>query len=1010
MRTPELLLDFLAMARAASGASHASLLLHLEPPEQRSLLLLHGADAAAVPELADDDSAWAFIRRAELAHEMRAVHPPGTCARLSSGPDGLLIRLSLSEILARTEGQRRTDNERRRQPQVVTAPPLDGALWLGLRGGTALRELRGALTAPQSDTGAPGTAGSWLDDDFRLAARLAWSVYQLTSSLQDPISQLPGRMEFQAFLRRALAAAPPALPVGLLLINPDDFGMINHRYGRDFGDRAVREIADQLAPSVRRTDAVFRYSGAVFGVVLPGTNLGQCRLVAEKLRAALTRFSYLDDAVRLTFSMGGVVADAADLTRGVDPIDMLKRADMALNMAKLGGGARLLIGGMADGTQVVGRLDPLAGIFTADTEKDYRNMLLLWDTVGVVSAQPEPAAIAAAFVERLAISFRPDRAALYGLDASGALALLAADVRSDQGVDGRGRVTALDLAPASMEVMNQAIVSGRVERLLAEPCAEALPAADRSHARAAYAVPLMAREMAIGCLLLDGGQRQLGLDSSDLIFLNALATQVAVALDRATLAARWQAEKETERRQLKEELRELRQALQHTKLVYRSAAMHSVIDTLRRVATSDVTVLIVGESGTGKEMLAQTVHELSNRRDRPFITVDCGAIANTLLEAELFGHVRGAFTGAERGSEGRIAQSDGGTLFLDEIGELPVELQSKLLRFVQEKELTPVGSAQTRKVDVRIVAATNRRLDEEVAAGRFRADLYYRLQVIAVTAPPLRQRPDDVLPLAHYFLEKFIAQHGAAARRLSVAAEQRLLQHLWPGNVRELQHCMLRAVLMSDGETIDAPDIVMAADAVHAAAAAGTPVPGATARAAPSAGERAATAPTERWFEPVQVPTAATSDAADSWRTLHAELARQTAQALHQSNTHPVPLGRWLSEDLVLAASTACGDVSRRAARLIGVPESTLRRQLDKARTDRDAGRAPRAVHWQAMQPCIDSIIRDAADADEDLLERARLMLLDIVQANARLGAACGAALMGVTVPTFKRWREVHAA
>ena len=993
MRTPELLLDFLAVARTASGAERASLLFQLEPPEHDSLLLVHDAVDAAVPEFADEAAAWALINHHDLIDDTDCG-----VAIASSAADGLLIRLPFRQILARVEGRRRPGNERRSQPAVLTAPLLDGALWLGLRGGVLATELRAGLAQPTTVLGRDGFA--WLDTAFHLAARLAWSVYQLTSSLQDPISGLPGRMEFQTFLRRALIAAQPGHSVGLLLINPDDFGMINHRYGRDFGDRAVREIADQLAPCVRQTDAVFRYSGAVFGVVLPGTSLEQCRLVAEKLRAVLTRYAYLDGAVRLSFSMGGLVADPADLQRGVDPTDMLRRADMALNMAKLGGGARLLVGGMADGTHTVGKLDPLSGIFTADAEKDYRNMLLLWDTVAVVSSRPEAAAIASAFVERLAISFRPGRVGLYSIDSAEQLTLLAGDARSDQRGGDRGPVTSLELAPACQQLLARAMASGQVERLFTDQRGDVVAVSERAVARAAYAVPLMARDTALGCIFLDGTHHQLSLDSSDLMFLNALATQLAVALDRATLAAQVQAEKETERRQLKEELRELRQALQHTKFVYRSAAMHTVVDTLRRVAPSDATVLIVGESGTGKEVLAQTLHELSNRRAQPFVTVDCGAISNNLLEAELFGHVKGAFTGAERASEGRIAQSDGGTLFLDEIGELPVDLQSKLLRFVQEKELTPVGSAQSRKVDVRIVAATNRRLDEEVAAGRFRADLYYRLQVISVSAPPLRQRNDDVLPLAHYFLEKFIAQHGAGVRRLSVAAEQRLQQHDWPGNVRELQHCMLRAVLMSDGEIIDASDVVLASEARYLSASDATAPTLLVARQSIALAELTAPIAAARMD----------SNSTDEWAQLRVELERQVTHALQQRGSHLVPIGRWLSEDLVLSASDACGEVSRRAAKLIGVPESTLRRQLDKARADQAAGLATRTPIWQTMVPVIEQIIGRATVGGQDLLEHSRLLLLSIVCQFTREDCARGAALMGVTVPTYKRWREAQAA
>jgi transcriptional regulator with GAF, ATPase, and Fis domain len=262
----------------------------------------------------------------------------------------------------------------------------------------------------------------------------------------------------------------------------------------------------------------------------------------------------------------------------------------------------------------------------------------------------------------------------------------------------------------------------------------------------AYAVPLVARDYCLGCLYIDGPEDTLSLDTSDLIFVDALANQIAVALDRAELALHWKQEKERESQRLRAEVQELRQTLQQTRLVYESRQMDGVLGTLKKVAPTDVTVLITGESGTGKEMLARALHEMSARSSRPIVTVDCGAIAHSLMDAELFGHVKGAYTGAQSSSPGRIVQAESGTLFLDEVGEIPLEIQAKLLRFLQEKEFTPVGGTRSQQVDVRIVTATNRELADEVARGLFRADLYYRLHVVTVTAPPLRERPIDMLP------------------------------------------------------------------------------------------------------------------------------------------------------------------------------------------------------------------------------------------------------------------------
>ncbi len=242
-----------------------------------------------------------------------------------------------------------------------------------------------------------------------------------------------------------------------------------------------------------------------------------------------------------------------------------------------------------------------------------------------------------------------------------------------------------------------------------------------------------------------------------------------------------------------------------------SPAMREVLAIVRRVAASDVRLLLRGESGTGKGVIARAVHRLSPRRERPFVTVSCPALPAELLESELFGHVRGAFTGAGRDNPGRVALAEGGTLLLDEIGDLPLALQPKLLRFIQDREYERVGDPAPRHADVRILAATNRDLEEAVAAGRFREDLLYRLNVITVEMPPLRERRDDVLPLA----DRFLALCGREVRkpglRFTAEARRALLAHAWPGNVRELRNAVERGAMLSPGDEIGVESLGLAA-------------------------------------------------------------------------------------------------------------------------------------------------------------------------------------------------------
>jgi two-component system NtrC family response regulator/two-component system response regulator HydG len=238
-----------------------------------------------------------------------------------------------------------------------------------------------------------------------------------------------------------------------------------------------------------------------------------------------------------------------------------------------------------------------------------------------------------------------------------------------------------------------------------------------------------------------------------------------------------------------------------------SPELQSVFDVVKRAAPTRATVLLLGESGTGKELVAQAIHEESPRRTKPFIKVNCAALSESLLESELFGHEKGSFTGAVGRREGRFELADQGTLFLDEIGEISASLQIKLLRALQQREFERVGGTQTLKVDVRVVAATNRDLAAEVKAGRFREDLYYRLNVVAVTLPPLRQRKGDIPALVNHFIDKYGTNYGKEIRGLAPGTLNALLRYDWPGNVRELENVIERAVVLAPGPQLTADDL-----------------------------------------------------------------------------------------------------------------------------------------------------------------------------------------------------------
>lgn len=241
--------------------------------------------------------------------------------------------------------------------------------------------------------------------------------------------------------------------------------------------------------------------------------------------------------------------------------------------------------------------------------------------------------------------------------------------------------------------------------------------------------------------------------------------------------------------------------------VFRSASMQQVVRTVERLAPSDATVLITGESGTGKEVISDLVHALSPRSKGKIVKINCAAIPRELIESELFGSVKGAFTGANSDRDGYFRQADGGTLFLDEISEMPIDVQSKLLRVLQDQEVRPVGSKSSYKTNCRIIAATNRRPEDAIKDGKLREDLFYRISALSVYLPPLRERRDDIMPLANSFLKRFAAQANRDLRGFKPDAIERLTAFDWPGNIRQLQNEIQRAVLLSEGDEVSAADL-----------------------------------------------------------------------------------------------------------------------------------------------------------------------------------------------------------
>ncbi|HEY6045813.1 MAG TPA: sigma 54-interacting transcriptional regulator [Pyrinomonadaceae bacterium] len=318
-------------------------------------------------------------------------------------------------------------------------------------------------------------------------------------------------------------------------------------------------------------------------------------------------------------------------------------------------------------------------------------------------------------------------------------------------------------------------------------------------------VPLILHERTLGVVYLDTDEPEAKFDENHLQLVTAIAAISAVAIENA----RHIETLESENQRLLDDAN-----IEHN-MVGASALLQRVYQLISKVAPTDSTVLIVGESGTGKELAARAIHRNSRRAEKPFVAVNCAALAETLLESELFGHEKGAFTGALVQKKGRLEVADGGTMFLDEIGELSPALQTKLLRVLQEREFERVGGNRTIKVDIRVLAATNQNLEEAIAQNRFRQDLFFRLNVVELSMPPLRDRPEDVPLLANYFVRKYAEKCNRKVLGISPEAQKRLATYDWPGNVRELENAIERAVVLGTTDRIlpdDLPEAVLEFD------------------------------------------------------------------------------------------------------------------------------------------------------------------------------------------------------
>ena len=670
-------------------------------------------------------------------------------------------------------------------------------------------------------------------------------------------------------------------------------------------DRAVQIVEDvrhRLDVLLRSTDLASILGDTMVSISMPYTGAAEGERIARTLLEALEDYQLDQEAVSFSAGMSNSVSGDHQ------PIELFRRAVTALDMARRSGGGRLWVDG---GEASIARRE-------FQGSKDYRHVVLLWNVMNSLTTAGSLEEMCTEFCQHLFQVFRPERVGLLSLT-DDRLSLATGFIRDKGKTE---HISDLHLAEADF-VSIRAAARDRVLK------------AGKSGAEDTLIVPVSARMV----LIVSAAS----LEADDQAYLDTLCRYFATSVERFDVAIT-DIEAETDEREL----------------IFESAAMRQVLETAELAAPTDATVLVTGESGTGKEMLARYIHQKGDRSGKPLVIVDCGAVAPGLIESELFGHVKGAFTGATANFNGRLKEADGGTVLLDEVGELPLETQVKLLRFVQDHEVASVGSNQYSTVDTRVIAATNRDLREMVEAGEFREDLYYRLNVFAISVPPLRDRREDILKLARHFLANFARRYNKIIRGFSPEAEKALLEYNWPGNIRELSNVINRSVILSKEPLITPIHLGLFSE------------------------------PSPQVAEPSVVK-------GRSWIDMVV-----AAIDLGIRNNNPIPVGRYLEEDFILMSLNRHDEVLNRAALAIGVPETTLRRRIQKIESLYGSTDPDRPVNWPVFPQFYDGLIADAQRAQTPPLELLVSQLMKELQARD-ISKTLGARLLDVSMPTYRR-------
>ncbi len=864
----------------------------------------------------------------------------------------------------------------------------------------------------------------------------------------DPLTKLDAR----ALLLQKVNHIADEHSVALCLVHCREFHQINKKQGAEIGDKVISELAEYIRACTRTNDDISRLGGALFAVASATNGIKEAEVLGNKLQQYLQQQSYLIESssngmpVKLSFHVGVAIVDYDEPNNSdIDKATVLmNRAEQALQASQAQEEPTVTRWDVSKFSMNEEQFNYLGGIFTGDTMTNYRNMLLLWDISSIIADEFEFTKLLHNVVQRLANTFDFNSAGLWRAQSEvTTLPSLCFEVSDNAQV--------LQVEP-DLAFQNK-IIEQQVSLAIDSKGQQELITQDTAY----WVLPLEVNTD--DCFYIVGEASRFILTHDTKVLIQGFVRQIGKALRRSQLEEELNKRLENQNAMLENELNELKGGLSSSALVYKSPVMQTIMKQTQRAAATDTTVLITGESGTGKERLINAIHTLGPRSKKPLIIVDCGSIPETLIESELFGYVKGAFTGAQKGANGKVKEADGGILVLDEIGELPLQMQPKLLRFVQEKHYTPVGGTKVIDVDVKIVAVTNRDLSLEVERGTFRKDLYYRLNVVTLNNPALRERGDDLSLLAQHFLNKFSKQFETEKKYLAPETLQSMQRYPWPGNIRELENKLMQATLLSENAEITLEELNLELEASEYDSAYRSDNDFTDLTDSQSMSHDKLVEPQDNQQtsdEPVEIKKQIVKHASEQFdgtskaqddislasNKTHQETRQQDPQIIDLKLSHSLlsqqneiekllsglfhaslhflseirnqaafihlSIGNCVEDELLVLTYQACNGNMRDVSTRLQLPTSTARRRVNKILLNLQSQSIEKPASWNEVKRYLQPIA-EAKVYVPDCFDTIKQVLLEAILKSEPDNMSMAAALLGVSEPTFYKLKKQNS-